>query len=108
MKTRNIIILALTALLTASCHSWDDPQEGAGIDSYGNPDLKETNLKTIAEVKEMFKTEINNSDLKQVSQPMQLKVVVAGNDEGSNIYKSLYVQDNTGAFAISIDQSGLF
>lgn len=108
MKTRNIIILALTALLAASCHSWDDPQEGAGIDSYGNPDLKETNLKTIAEVKEMFKTEINNSDLKQVSQPMQLKVVVAGNDEGSNIYKSLYVQDNTGAFAISIDQSGLF
>ncbi len=108
MKTRNIIILALTALLAVSCHSWDAPGEDAGRDSYGNPDLKETNVKTIAEVKEMFKDEINNSDLKKVEERMQLKVVVTGNDEGSNLYKSLYVQDNTGAIALSIDQGGLF
>ncbi len=108
MKTRNIIILSLTALLAVSCHSWDAPGEDAGRDNYGNPDLKETNLKTIAEVKEMFQDEINNSDLKKVEERMQLKVVVTGNDVGSNLYKSIYVQDNTGAIALSIDQGGLF
>ncbi|MBQ7513429.1 MAG: hypothetical protein IJS95_03460, partial [Prevotella sp.] len=108
MKTRNIIILALTALFTASCHTWDAPGEDSGLDSYGNPDLKETNVKTIAEVKAMFKNEISTNDLKKVNDALQIKVVVVGNDEGGNIYKSLYVQDNTGAFAISIDQSGLF
>ena len=108
MKTRNIIILALTALFTVSCHTWDAPGEDSGLDSYGNPSLKETNVRTIAEVKEMFKNEISTNDLKKVEQSMQIKVVVVGNDEGGNIYKSLYVQDNTGALALSIDQSGLF
>ena len=108
MKTRNIIILALTALLTVSCHTWDAPGEDSGLDSYGNPDLKETNVKTIAEVKAMFKNEISTNDLKKVNDALQIKVVVVGNDEGGNIYKSLYVQDNTGALALSIDQSGLF
>ena len=108
MKTRNIIILALTALFTVSCHTWDAPGENSGLDSYGNTSLKETNVRTIAEVKEMFKNEISTNDLKKVEQAMQIKVVVTGNDEGGNIYKSLYVQDNTGAIALSIDQSGLF
>ena len=108
MKTRNIIILALTALFTVSCHTWDAPGEDSGLDSYGNTSLKETNVRTIAEVKELFKNEISTNDLKKVEQAMQIKVVVTGNDEGGNIYKSLYVQDNTGAIALSIDQSGLF
>ena len=46
MKTRNIIILTLVAMLTAACHSWDAPGEEAGLDSYGNPALKETNVKS--------------------------------------------------------------
>ena len=108
MKTRNIIILVLTALFTVSCHSWDEPGADAGRDSYGNASLKETNVKTIAEVKELYKNEIASSDLKKVEQAMQIKAVVIGNDEGGNIYKSLYVQDNTGAIALSIDQGGLF
>ena len=108
MKTRNIIILALTALFTASCHTWDAPGEDSGLDSYGNPSLKETNVRTIAEVKKMFKTEISTNDLKKVDQSLQIKAIVVGNDEGSNLYKKICVQDNTGAFSISIDQSGLF
>ena len=108
MKTRNIIIFTLVAMLTSACHSWDAPGEEVGYDSYGNPALKETNVKTIAEIKEMFKTQISTSDLKQVEEPMQIKALVTGNDQGGNIYKSLYIQDNTGAIALSIDQSGLF
>ena len=106
MKTRNIILLALTALLSVACHSWDDPAEGAN--DYGNPNLKENNVKTIAEVKELFKSEISSNGLKKVEESMQIKAVVAGNDEGSNLYKQIYVQDATGGICLSIDQGGLF
>ena len=33
---------------------------------------------------------------------------MTGNDVGGNIYNSLYIQDNTGAIAISIGQGGLY
>jgi DNA/RNA endonuclease YhcR with UshA esterase domain len=39
---------------------------------------------------------------------MQIKGIITGNDEGGNIYNSLYLQDNTGAIAISIGQGGLY
>jgi len=108
MKTRNIIIFTLVAMLTSACHSWDAPGEETGFDSYGNPSLKETNVKTIAEIKKMFETQISNNDPIQVEEYMQIKAIVTGNDEGGNIYKSLYIQDNTDAIALSIDQSGLY
>ena len=108
MKTRNIIILALTALLTTACHSWSDPTEEAGRDSYGNPDLKANNVVTIAQLKEDFKSAISMDDPRKVEESMQIIGVVSGNDEGSNLYKLIYIQDNTGAIAISINQGGLF
>ena len=108
MKTRNIIIFTLVAMLTSACHSWDAPSEDAGFDSYGNPSLIESNVKTIAQIKDMFKTQISNSDLILVDEPMQIKAIVTGNDEGGNVYKALYIQDNTDAIALSIDQSGMY
>ena len=68
MKTRNIIIFTLVAMLTSACHSWDAPGEETGFDNYGNPSLKETNVKSIAEIKKMFETQISNGDLKQVEE----------------------------------------
>ena len=95
-------------MLTSACHSWDAPSEDAGFDSYGNPSLIESNVKTIAQIKDMFKTQISNSDLILVDEPMQIKAIVTGNDEGGNVYKALYIQDNTDAIALSIDQSGMY
>lgn len=111
MKTKKYILFALAVLgLTTSCMegSWDAPSAEAGMSAYGNQDIKATNLKTIAEVKALFATEINASSLKQVTQPMQIMGIVTGNDEGGNIYNALYIQDNTGAIAISIGQGGLY
>ena len=108
MKTRNIFLLALTALLTVSCHSWDDPSEEAGLKSIGNQYIQATNVKTIAEIKSSFQNEINNNGLKQVTKPTQIQGIVIGDDAGSNLYKQIYVQDATGALCISINKSGLF
>ena len=111
MKTKKYILFALAVLgLTTSCMKgdWDAPSPEDGMASYGNQDIKATNLKTIAEVKELYANEINNHSLAQITQPMQIQGIVTGNDVGGNIYNSLYIQDNTGAIAISIGQGGLY
>ena len=111
MKTTKYILFALAVLgLTTSCQDgdWDAPATENSIESYGNKYIQATNLKTIAELKELYKNEINNNSLKEVKTPLQIKGIVTGNDEGGNIYNSLYIQDNTGAIAISVGQGGLF
>lgn len=111
MKTKKYILFALAVLgLTTSCMKgdWDAPSPEDGMASYGNQDIKATNLKTIAEVKALYATEINGNSLAQVTQSMQIQGIVTGNDVGGNIYNSLYIQDNTGAIAISIGQGGLY
>ena len=104
-----LLVPVLTNLIS-SCQDkdWDSPSTEKGIEAYGNKYLKETNLKTIAEVIALYSNEINNNSLKEVKQPMQIKGIVTGNDEEGNIYNSLYIQDNTAAIAISISQSGLY
>ena len=108
MKTRNIFLLALTAILAASCHTWDEPSIKDGQESFGNKYLQESNVVTVADLKDAFKTEITGGTLKQVTEPTQIKVIVTGNDEGSNLYKTLYVVDKTGGISISINKGGLF
>ena len=112
MKTKKYILFALATLgLATSCENleWSAPDNPeAGVEAYGNKYIQATNLKTIAELKSLFSNEINNNSLKQVKQPMQIKGIITGNDEGGNIYNALYLQDNTGAIAISIGQGGLY
>ena len=111
MKTKKYILFALAVLgLATACQDkdWDAPSTEKGMEAYGNKYLQATNVKTIAEVIAMYSNEINNNSLKEVKQPMQIIGIVTGNDEGGNIYNSLYIQDNTAAIAISISQSGLY
>ncbi len=110
MKTSKYILILLAALgLTTACQDrdWDAPDETTGMESYGNQNLVATNVKTIAEVKNLYKNEINNNGLKEVKEPMQIMGMITGNDESGNIYNALYIQDNTGALAISVGQGGL-
>ena len=111
MKTKKYILFALAVLgLTTSCMKgdWNAPSDETGMASYGNQDIKATNLKTIAELKALYATEINGNTLAQVTQPMQIQGIVTGNDEGGNIYQTLYIQDHTGAIAISIASGFLY
>ncbi len=111
MKTRFFSILALASLLTAtSCMDgdWDAPSPEVGMAAYGNQYLDTTNLITVAQLKQQFSSEISNSSLKQVTKATQIQGVVIGNDEGGNIYNSIYIKDATGAIAVSISQAGLF
>ena len=108
MKTRNIFLLALTAILGVSCHSWDEPSLESGMTAFGNQYVQETNVVTIDALKTQYKSVINNNSLQQITKPTQIKVIVTGNDDGSNLYKQLYVSDGTAAIYMSIDKSGIF
>ena len=111
MNTKKYIFLALAALLAASCHdngNWDEPATQTGMEAYGNQNLRATNLKTIADVKARYSSVISSGSLEQVTEPVQIHGIVVGNDEGGNIYQSLYLQDATGAISISISQAGLY
>lgn len=111
MKIKKYILFALTTLLAISCHdngNWDAVDPVVGMSSYGNQNLVASNPKTIEEVKTLFENEIKYDGLKQVTEYMQIQGIVVGNDEGGNIYQSIYVQDATGAIKITIEQSGLY
>lgn len=109
MKYLKLIMLALLCSMTlTSCmdDDWEDPN-GTNI-PYGNNSIEETNLKTIAEVREMYKDKINTSySYEKVTEPLQIKGYVTGNDVQGNIYNEIAVQDETGAIIIAIAQGGI-
>ena len=109
MKTIKYILLALTTLCIASCmdKDWETPSLEAGMEGYGNKNLQASNLKTIAELKQLYKTEIDNSGAKKVTDAMQIQGVVTGNDNGGNLYNQVVIQDETGAIIVKLSQSVL-
>ncbi|WP_320053439.1 DUF5689 domain-containing protein [uncultured Acetobacteroides sp.] len=58
---------------------------------------------TIAQFKSTY-----NYDFKQITDPVILKGVVNATDESGNIYKKLYLQDETGGLEISLDATSLY
>ena len=111
MKTRNIIILSLSALLAVSCHdngNWDETSLQTGMEAYGNQNLIASNPKTIAEVKTMFSKATGSGEPELVTEHIQIQGIVIGNDEGGNIYNQLYIRDASGAICVSIKQGGLY
>ena len=110
MKTRNIIIIALAALLNTACYNsgFDEPTAQEGQEAYGNQNIKATNLKTIAELKQKYNKAITSGTPELIAEPTQIKGVVIGNDEGGNIYNSLYIKDASGAMCINIKVGGLY
>lgn len=101
--------------LTTSCMDGDwsthelTPDE-AGI---GNASIQETNVVTIAELKNQYKTLIetdyrNGTSYTQIAEDKQIKAVVTGNDIQGNLYNEIALDDGTGAIIVSIAQGGLF
>lgn len=99
------LILGLSA---ASCmdEDWNDPT--GEIPPYGNNELQETNVITIAELKEMYASALKNQNDTARMKDLQIKARVTGNDIGGNIYNQVAVDDGTGAILICVAQGGLF
>lgn len=86
---------------------WDDPDLTES--PYGNNDIEETNVVTIAELKDMyFGSSSSAYDTIRITDSVQIKATVTANDIAGNIYNEVCVEDETGGIIICISQGGLF
>lgn len=115
MKTMKYLKLALLALVavfaTTSCmdDDWKDPNSETS--PYGNNSIQETNVVSIAELKNTYgpkqKDEIN--DTVRIADGTQIKGIVTGNDIEGNIYSQISIQDDSDkpGIIISVARGGL-
>ena len=102
------IIIAFVCTIFTGCmdNDWDIP--GTDGSEYGNQAVTETNVVTIAQLKQKYATVIYNGSYVQFTEPTQIKGVVTGNDVQGNIYNQIAIEDGTGSMIICVAQGGLF
>lgn len=112
MKTiKNILFLAMAVFALAACQ--DGEWETYEYDyAYGNDDLQETNVVTIAKLKSMYATVLSTDyrdggSFAEVTEDLKIEGVVTGNDLGGNLYNQVVIEDATGAIIVAISQGGL-
>ncbi|MFT4203934.1 MAG: DUF5689 domain-containing protein [Chitinophagaceae bacterium] len=94
------ILVAALLLFVAGCRKhFDQPPY-----DNGDPDL-EVNA-TIADIKALY--DDAGGAVSSVSEDLIFSAIVVSNDSSGNIYKTLYIEDTTGAINIQIDGSSLY
>ena len=113
MKKIIYILMALTPLLLASCMGDDYAEAGYDNTPVGNNEIAETNVISIAQLRNNFNSYIttdyrDGASFTKVDTDVKIKGVVTSSDIQGNIYNELALQDETGAIIISIAQGGLY
>ena len=103
--------LCIAIMLCASCQDgdWEAPDFSGGA-PYGNNELTEDNIITIAELKAQYPKYAENYDTTQITTDCKIRVRVTGNDVQGNLYNSIAVQEDASgdALIIAIGGSDLF
>lgn len=117
MKSLKYILFAAICVLFASCKdgTYDTPDSLLRPDAqtpYGNNAITETNVLTIAQLKQLYATAIatdyrDGQAYAQVDDDIMVKGYVTGNDISGNIYNEIDIQDNTGAIIIAVQDGGM-
>jgi hypothetical protein len=102
MKKIFFILMCMSAIFV-SCDEWDpvytfkydDPGEYTPVEMTANT--------TIAQLKAMY----DNTPL-DIQQDIVIKGQVISSDRSGNIYRSLYIEDESGAIELKIGKSGLY
>ena len=102
------IIIAFVSAIFTGCmdNRWDIP--GTDGSEFGNEAVTETNLVSIAQLKQKYATVIYNGSYEQFNELTQIKGVVTGNDVQGNLYSQVAIEDGTGSMIICIAQGGLY
>ena len=107
------MIVAICSLF-ASCMGDSYAETDENMPSpYGNNELKETNLISIANLKAKFATPINTDyrdgkSYEQITEDLQIKGIVTSSDVAGNIYNELAIQDKPSRTHWSCSKSILF
>lgn len=112
MKKLKYLMMAAVCTLFASCmgDSYAEPAE-TGSAPYGNNELTETNVISIAQLKSNYANYIatdyrNGISYAKVTDDIKIKGVVTSSDAAGNIYQEIALQDATGAIIVSVAQGG--
>ena len=102
------IIIAFVSAIFTGCmdNRWEIP--GTDGSEFGNEAVTETNLVSIAQLKQKYATVICNGSYEQCNELTQIKGVVTGNDVQGNLYSQVAIEDGTGSMIICIAQGGLY
>lgn len=108
------LMMAAACALFASCMNdgYTEPDENAPA-PYGKNELTETNVITIAQLKNNFATYIatdfrDGRSYAKVDDDIKIKAIVTSSDVQGNVYQELALQDATGAIIVSVAQGGLY
>ena len=91
------------ALLVGCMDHHDEPTEYV----YGNPSIGEPNI-TISELKDRYQSIIGNNKSEQITENLIIQGVVTGDDESGNIYKQIYIADETDGIVVGINMTGIY
>ena len=109
MKHIHYLLIALVCGFFTACMDgdWDEPSFEGGA-PFGNNDITEDGLITIAELIDKYPNVFESTDRNvQITENIKIKGRVTGNDLGGNIYKQFFIQDDTRALCIAVNQNGL-
>ena len=98
-------LMFLFGVALTSCEKdWDAPSNTP----FGNPNINDENIITIAELKAKYPNVFESTDKNAlIEEDIKIKGRVTGNDIGSNLYKQFALQDETGAIIVAVNQSGM-
>ena len=113
MKTiKYILMIMVCASLTACMENdwesdgWSQPEMNK--DLYGNSKITEKNVITIAELIKMYPNVFASTDQNaEITEDIQIKARITGNDLGGNLYKQISIQDATRGMIVAVNQNGL-
>lgn len=105
MKKIAIFLMVFAALAVTACMDSDHDIPAA---DYTGTTFELSNVVSIQDLKAKYKSVINGSSMQLIDEDMQVKGIVIGNDEGSNLYNEISLQDESGAIIVAISQSGLY
>ena len=102
---KHLLIFAAAALALASCEEWEPVFTGdyGDVDVYKAGELNVTS--TIAHLKELY---AQYGVLKIQDDDMVIAGKVISDDHSGNIYRELYIQDETGVISVKIGLSSLY
>ena len=113
IKYLKLFLMTLALGLTVTSCMDDDWKDPTGdTPAFGNNNLVETNVVSIAELKKTYgltPENVNNhiNDTMRIENGVQIKGVVTGHDVEGNIYNEIAVDDGTAGIIICIAQGGL-
>ncbi len=108
MKRYFVYIILLTFFTLQACEQTDFDTPDTDLAPYGNNDIAETGVISIAELKQKFAKAITDGDTVKITDDIKIRGRVTGNDIQGNIYNEISLQDTSGAIIVCISQSGIY